>query len=501
MLAIYERDILLGKLDAEFSAIKHYLMDAVEETEIHQVEKELFARLQEIGRMLLNIYIKEHGTGYNETMTLHSQTGKRLRYKGLVKRQYFSIFGEIEIERAGYATGCEGYFYPVDQQLNLPEGKYSYLLRKWIESRAVESDFREALSHFNEMFDFTFFPTLPQRLAKEASIHVGRFYEEQEPPVPATEGSHIGISMDGKGIRILKSERADKPPKAQQFKARRSKGEKPGIKKEAIVTVDFTFKPLSRDPEEIVKALLNEYSEQERREYCRRNRQWSLNKHMRATLAGKEVAAEYLLQRVLKRDPHEQKPIIVLIDGDPSLERALRNILKAHHLLERVDGFILDIIHVCEYLWKAAAALYGEKSKGRIGWVRQKLLAILNSKVGYVISSLKQLTRKRKLSQGKRKTLQTVITYFENHKHMMDYAACLEKGYPIATGLVEGSCGSLVKDRMEQSGMRWSLNGAQAVLDLRAVKKNNDWEQFWESIVNAEKNRLYHPEYQCQKDV
>ena len=469
MLAIYERDILFSKLDAEFSAIKRYLLNSVGETEIHRVEKELFARLQELGRMLLELYIKEHGTGYVKSMKLSNQSHMPPRYKGVIHRQYFSIFGEIEIERASYSTGNGGYFYPLDKQLNLPEGKYSYLLRKWIESRAVESDFREALSHFNEIFDFTFLPALPQRLAREASIYVDRFYKDQAPPAPDSEGSYMGISMDGKGVRILKSERIDNSPKQQRFKARRSKGEKPGIKKEAVVTVDFTFELLSRNPEEIVKALLNEYSEQERREYARRNRQWSLNKHIRATLAGKEVAAEYLIQRILKRDPDAHKPIIILIDGDPALEKVLKNVLKAHQLFGRVDGIILDIIHVCEYLWKAATALYGENNKERIGWIRQKLLAILNSKVGYVITSLKQLQIKREFSKNKLLTLQTVITYFDNHKPMMDYAVYLEKGYPIATGLVEGSCGSLVKDRMEQSGMRWSLEGAQAILDLRAV--------------------------------
>jgi len=74
---------------------------------------------------------------------------------------------------------------------------------------------------------------------------------------------------------------------------------------------------------------------------------------------------------------------------------------------------------------------------------------------------------------------------------MMDYATYLDKGYPIATGTVEGTCGSLVKDRMEHSGMRWSIAGAQAVLEQRAVVKNADWNDFFDYYIDAETDRLY----------
>ena len=91
--------------------------------------------------------------------------------------------------------------------------------------------------------------------------------------------------------------------------------------------------------------------------------------------------------------------------------------------------------------------------------------------------------------------LKKTITYFDNHRHMMDYATYLKKGYPISTGVVEGTCGSLVKDRMEQSGMRWSIDGAQAVLVQRAVVKNGDWNDFWNFYIDSERDRLYPVEY------
>lgn len=142
-------------------------------------------------------------------------------------------------------------------------------------------------------------------------------------------------------------------------------------------------------------------------------------------------------------------------------------------------------------MWEAGTALYGEKGDQRVGWVRDKLRAILNSEVGRVIGGLKQTLTKTSLRPSQQAALQKAIPYFENHRHRMDYATYLAKGYPIATGLVEGTCGSLVKDRMEHSGMRWSIRGAQAVLNLRAVKKNHDWEPFWQYYIESEKTRLY----------
>jgi hypothetical protein len=189
----------------------------------------------------------------------------------------------------------------------------------------------------------------------------------------------------------------------------------------------------------------------------------------------------------LKRAP--EKPLIALLDGDPYLEDMLHKQLSAYGLQERLDALILDIIHVSERLWEVGTALYGEKSEKRIQWVEQSLYMLLEGKVGYLIGALKQMVTKSKKRQVK--VIEKTITYFENHRHMMAYHIYLKKGYPIATGLVEGACGSLVKDRMEQSGMRWSIKGAQAVLSQRAVMLNGDWDAFWQYYIETETQRLY----------
>ena len=184
---------------------------------------------------------------------------------------------------------------------------------------------------------------------------------------------------------------------------------------------------------------------------------------------------------------------MALLDGDLYLEDRLRQELALHGMEDRLDALILDLIHASEYLWDVSTALYGEKSARRIHWIEEKLYALLEGNVGYLIGGLRQrLTKNRdRLTSSQKKTLEKTITYFENHRHMMHYDVYLNKGYPIATGVVEGTCGSLVKDRMEQSGMRWSIHGAQAVLAQRAVVKNGDWDSFFTYYIDAERDRLY----------
>ena len=501
MSTMYEKEALVAQLDEEFEALTGYVYDAVDHEELHQVEQTVFRKMQELGRLLLGCFVADSGSGYEADHPLLTEEGVPMRYKGTVSSPYVSIFGEILIPRAAYAHPCGGYVYPIDAQLNLPEHKYSYVLLKWLQLSGAEKDFRSAVSRFNEIFDFSFFPEVPQRLGLTLARDVAPFYEQMEAPEPETEGSHIALSADCKGVRILRSDRTDAKVQETLGKPRLGKGEKPGIKKDAVVTADFSFYPEARDPEHLVKALLKQYTPQEKKQAKQTRQQrrreglpeprMPVNKHVFATLNGKAEAFSHMIQHVQKRDPIGQKSLIALLDGDPSLEKTLREQLKAKHLQDRLDAVILDLVHVSEYVWEVGTALYGEQNPHRVTWVQDELRALLQGKVGRVIGGLRHLLTKTSLTKTQHNALQKTITYFENHRHMMDYASYLKKGYPICTGVVEGTCGSLVKDRMQQSGMRWSIAGAQAVLEQRAVVKNGDWEDFWAFYINSETHRLY----------
>lgn len=508
MNTIYAQEALFESLDETFAQLKEYVMGAVGQAELHQAEQELFRRVQQVGRAFLEAFITLSGSGYQADHPPLTEEGEPMRYKGTARSPYVSIFGEITILRAAYAHPQGGRVYPLDVQLNLPQHQFSYLLLKWLQAGSAEQDFRTAVNRFNEIFDCAFFPELPQRQGLPIAAYVEPFYQQVEAPPVATEGSHIGLGADGKGVRILQSERPQPSGEEVLAKPRLGKGEKPGIKKEAVVVTAFSFHPETRTAEPIVKGLLNQYTRQEKQQATldRQHRRQQglpeprapLNKHVFATLAGKTAAFEHLLDHLQRRDPTGQKPFIALLDGDPALENTLTEQLRRYGLQDRLKATILDITHASEYLWEVGTALYGEKGPARVLWVEEKLYALLEGKVGYVIGGLRQRGTKnqQRLTASQKKILEKAITYFDNHRQMMHYHTYLKKGYPISTGVVEGTCGSLVKDRMEQSGMRWSVAGAQAVLNQRAVVKNGDWEDFWRFYIDAERERLYPTVYE-----
>ena len=503
-MTIYEKESLLENLDTTYAALKTYVERGLGQADLHEVEQGLFRRVLGLARGFMEFFVALSGTGYQARNPPLSPDGQPLEYKGTepAGSPYMSIFGEIRIYRAAYAHPEGGRVYPLDAQLNLPAHKYSYLLLKWLQASSAAQDFRSAVDRFNEIFDFSFFPDLPQRQGLPLAAYVEPFYEQVEAPSPLSEGSHIALSADCKGVRILKSERVE-GPEAPSAPARRGKGEKPGLKKDAVVVADYSFDPHPREGEEIVKGLLNQFTkkEQEQKKQARKRRRAEgqpeprvpQNKHVFATLHSKQAAFEHMLGHVDKRDPLGQKPLIALLDGDPYLEDRLRKDLKTRGMAHRLDALILDIIHASEYLWDVGTALYGEKGPVRVNWIEKKLYALLEGKVGYLIGGLRQRQTKNqdRLTPSQQKALSKTITYFDNHRHMMHYDTYLKKGYPIATGVIEGTCGSLVKNRMEQSGMRWSINGAQAVLAQRAVVKNGDWNDFFTFYIDAERERLY----------
>ena len=503
---IYEYEAQWEQVQELVAEMEGYVCQAVGREELHEVEGGLFRRLQQLGRVLLERFVAESGTGYTAGRPPCTLAGKPLTYKGIETVSYLSIFGEIDLPRAAYARPEGGYEYPMDGQWNRPGHKYSYLLQKWLQAVAVETDYRTAPEHLNEMFDLALWPDVPQRLGEELGTQAQAYCQQQEPPPADTEGSCVGISADGKGVRLLRADRESGGTDVEESpQPRLSKGEKRGTKKEAIVTAVFTFDPEPRDPEEVVRALMKRPTAEEREEARQQRQQRRLegrapprsacNKHLRATLEGKEIAFGHLMKRVRQRDPAGDKPLVALLDGDAALEERLHEQLRVHHLQDRLDAVILDIIHASEYVWEVGTALYGERNPRRVVWVEEKLRALLEGQVGRVIGGFKQRRTKSDLTPAQDKALHKAITYFDNHRHMMDYATYLAKGYPIGTGLIEGACGYLVKDRMEGSGMRWSRVGAEAMLQQRAVKKNGDWTDFWSFHIDSERDRLYPTTY------
>jgi hypothetical protein len=153
---------------------------------------------------------------------------------------------------------------------------------------------------------------------------------------------------------------------------------------------------------------------------------------------------------------------------------------------------ILDIIHVLGYLWSAAYAFYNEGDHQVEAWAGKYLRMILEGKVSVVVSAIRRSATCRNLKGEKRKAVDKATEYFLNNKSYMKYDDYLKLGLPIASGVIEGTCKHLVKDRFEISGARWGLDGAEALLKLRAIYQSGDWQSYWNYHTACEHQR-FHP--------
>lgn len=184
------------------------------------------------------------------------------------------------------------------------------------------------------------------------------------------------------------------------------------------------------------------------------------------------------------RRPAGDKPVVAVMDGEKALWQALS------FFLPTAIG-ILDLFHVMERLWLAAHVFHSEGSPEAQAFVTDRLRRLLQGRVGGVIGGLQQMLTKQSLKGSKRKTLEKVIGYFDNNRSRMKYDEYLAAGYPIGSGVAEGACRHLVKDRMEQTGMRWTVEGAQSMLELRALYLNGQWEPFVLHRIRQEQQHLY----------
>lgn len=454
----------------------------------YDVEQELLRGGMEVLRHMLEENFRGRGIGDVGPFILLDKQGEgeaiQLGHRRLRGRNYESIFGTIRLERLGYNARGQQSVHPLDEVLNLPQRKYSYVLQERGVRWCGHGPFDESL----DSLESTTAGHIPKRQLEEtvvdAALDFTEFYESRSKtaPPPEESGSILVAGIDCKGI----PKRKTAEEKAEPRKIRLGKGEKRTKKKMATVASVHTTEPYSRTAEQVVANLMDPDAPRplNPRPRPEGRRLWASVKQSKDEVI-KEVAGE--MQR---RDPVGVKTAVCVMDG----ERALKT--RAVKYLQSVFPgllLILDIIHVVEYLWKAAYELYEPQSEEARLWVRERLLRILHGEVSHVVRGMRQSATKQELLPEKREAIDTACAYFLNNKDRMRYDDYLAHGLPIASGAAEGACGHLVKDRMEITGAIWDVeeDRAEAVLRIRALDKSGDWDEYWSFHMAQERKRLY----------
>jgi hypothetical protein len=463
-------DQIVAQMQQDFHNLIAYVRDGQTRT-ANEVERTLFQWLLALGLQLLRLFFLTRAA--HRPPTPISTTGTRLPFHSRRPIDYFSVFGKLSFARHYFYHTDAGGICPLDADLSLPARTYSDLLRDWMAYDSTDGAYRETSSTIQRILGVQLSIQSLERVLADDGCDVAAFYEQRpETTAPTPLGSILVAQADGKGVPMVQ-------PAATTRPARLGKGQKRTKKKEAIVTALYTIAPYQRTPQDVLAALLHEGAT-----LAQQQRPRPVQKELRATLDGKAIAVARLAQRAALREGKQILFRVALTDGAEPLQVQMQTQLSSYTL-------VLDIIHVADYLWDSATALVGETSPERSAWVRRHLERILIGQTAEVIAELEQVAQAPERTERQVAALRTTIRYYRRNLEYMHYDEYLARGWPIGTGVVEGACGHVVKDRMEQAGMRWTKEGAQAMLDLRAVRLSGDWEAYWEFHRQKEHERLY----------
>ncbi len=451
--------------------------------EAHEIEQDLFRGVLALGRQLLRAFFDMVGPGdRGETIDL-PHGGRVRRMEHVISRTYQSVFGDFEIDRWVYASraGQKIQLVPTDQRLGLPKSEFSYLLQDWAQVLGVEHAWQQVAHMLKRMLGVEQWVDSLERMSRQMAESAEDFRDQLPPPEPAEEGGILVVTVDNKGVPMRRP--SDAPPPG----ARRKKGHKANKKRHATLGGVYSVDPKFRTPEELVAIL---FHDQPRRTTAIDPA--AQQKRFRAALSdpdrdlhGQQETFRWLAEEVERRHQPDQ-PLVYLTDGQRSLQTDRAKYLDIPGLVE-----ILELMHVVPRIWEAAYLFHAEGSAAAEHFVRPRLLRILQGRAAGVIKGLRRMGSAHRLPPAKRKILETICRFLEQNLSRMRYDEYLAAGFPIASGVIEGACRYVIKDRMERSGMRWTVVGAQAMLDLRIMWVNGCWQEFQKFRIAREHQRLY----------
>ncbi len=277
------------------------------------------------------------------------------------------------------------------------------------------------------------------------------------------------------------------------------RGPKPDRKKRALLGAADHLDPYPRTPLALVETLCRDPAAPvpvrtgPPRPLPQQNRLCAILQPMAAAGAAAtaparpaEVIFPWRVEEARQRDPDHPHSWVLLMDGQASLWEAAAEALGDAPRVE-----ILDLLHATGYRWEAVHRFHPPGSEGALKWMKRWVTGLLSGMGTGVIRGLQYLAEAGDLPTAARARLDSMHGYFERHRARIQYDQYLAAGYPIASGVSEGACRHVVKDRLERAGMHWTLPGAQARLNLRCVALNSDWDEFMQHYIHQESARLY----------
>jgi hypothetical protein len=401
-----------------------------------------------------------------------------------------TLVGEVTVSRRLYqAPGVEG-LAPLDAALGLPDERYSHEVQRLVAEESAHQSFDEVV----ELIEKRTGAHVPKRQVEELSVRgafdFDAFYRDRLCEAEDTSDLLI-LSFDGKGVAMRHADLREATRKAAENTPRRldtrlTTGEKRNRKRRAQVATVYTLAPWQRKPSDVLHTLRPDDLDEARPRPVNK-RVWASVEHTA------QRVVEDAFDEALRRDPDRRRRWVVVLDGERD---QLKRVQRVARKLGVEITIHLDIVHVLEYLWRAAHVFHPAGTEEAETWVRNRLLALLNGRSGGAVAkSLRLMITSHGLDKKASAPVGKCANYLAKNTRWLHYDRALADGLPIATGVIEGACRYLVQDRMGRTGARWSLAGAEAILRLRALRTSGDFDDYWQFHLAKEHERVHQSRY------
>ena len=480
-----------AEAERAFAALETFLDSAEADALKHSdLERALDAHGRELIRKLLQAHLDTRAAA-RAVEPVRDADGVTRSAGHVHTRELETIFGTVTVTRVGYGAEGEPSLHPLDGQLNLPVEKYSHEVRRRVALEAAKGAFEagvETLATYTGAH-------VPKRQFEELVVRAAQdfdaFYQARRVQAQAASGTGemLVLTVDSKGVVMRPEDLREATQKAAAtrattFTARLGRGRRLHAKRMAAVAAVYTIAPFVRTPEEIFPPA-GKPATAPARPAPEHKRVW-------ASLAQPpEAVIAELFDEAAHRDPRHRKLWVAVVDGNETQIELLTKQTAARHVSMPI---VLDFIHVAEYVWDASRA-FAADHQARDAWVLPRLREILRGKASDVAAGMRRSATLRGLAAEDRTPVDVCADYLLKYAPYLQYDEALRHGAPIATGVIEGACGHLVEDRMNLTGARWSLKGAEAVLRLRALRSSGDFDDYWRFHELAEYARNHAARY------
>jgi hypothetical protein len=409
---------------------------------------------------------------------------ERGRTRPLVTR-----FGQVTVSRIAYRSPGRPNVHPADKMLNLPEEKHSHGLRKLTAVEAARGSMEAARAAVTRATGVSIGKRQLEDMARRAAAHVEAFYAWRAVE-PAPDGCALVLTFDGKGIVMLPGALRPATAKAAEtaenkLATRLSPGEKNGRKRMAEVACVYDAVPVQRTPDDVISTPAQK-RKKKKAQAAGKKKKKKKGKPREPQARGKWLTASVTddipaviaaaFDEAERRDPAHRREWVVLVDGNSTQIEAVTAEAASRGITLTI---VIDFIHVLEYLWKAAWSFFDKGDPAAEEWVADQARKILHGKARQVAAGIRRRATTYGYTGAERVGADECARYLDNKRDYLDYATALARGWPVATGIIEGACRHLVKDRMDITGARWGLDGAEAILKLRALISTGDFEDYW----------------------